>query len=71
MDKKQTAFTESARGEHATWSHDEIAKLAYALWEGRGGGDGFAEKDWLEAEQRLQGKQSREPLAVQIKSQAA
>jgi len=35
-------------------SHDDIANLAYALWEDRGGGDGRAEQDWLEAERMLQ-----------------
>lgn len=35
-------------------SRDDIARLAYALWEARGGGDGGAEDDWLEAEQQLQ-----------------
>ena len=35
-------------------SHDDIANLAYALWEDRGGGDGGAEEDWLEAERTLQ-----------------
>jgi hypothetical protein len=34
-------------------SHDEIARLAYALWEARGCGEGSAEQDWLEAERRL------------------
>ena len=34
-------------------SHDDIAALAYALWEDRGGGDGRAEDDWLEAERML------------------
>jgi hypothetical protein len=71
MEKKQTVLTESAHEEHATWSHDEIAKIAYALWEERGGGHGFAEQDWLEAEQRLQGKPSQDRLAFQTKSQAA
>ncbi len=31
-------------------SHDDIARLAHALWQERGGGDGGAEEDWLEAE---------------------
>jgi hypothetical protein len=35
-------------------SHDDIANLAHALWESRGGGDGRAEQDWLEAERMLQ-----------------
>jgi len=35
-------------------SHDDIANLAYTLWEAHGGGDGRAEEDWLEAERMLQ-----------------
>ncbi len=31
----------------------EIAKLAYALWQHRGCGEGSAEQDWLEAEQTV------------------
>ena len=34
-------------------SREEIARLAYALWEERGGGDGSAEQDWLDAERKL------------------
>ncbi len=41
--------------------HEEIAKLAYAIWESRGGGDGGAEQDWFEAERRLQEQQQTEP----------
>ena len=37
-------------------SREEISRLAYALWEARGSGDGSAEQDWLEAERQLQGK---------------
>ena len=33
--------------------HDEIAQVAYALWEARGRGEGSAEQDWFEAEQQL------------------
>jgi Protein of unknown function (DUF2934) len=40
-------------------SHDEIARLAHALWERRGGGDGGAEEDWLEAERLLQQESSK------------
>jgi hypothetical protein len=35
-------------------SRDDIANLAYTLWEARGGGDGRAAEDWLEAERMLQ-----------------
>jgi len=63
--------TETAREENAALLHDEIVKLAYALWEARGGGDGFAEQDWLEAERRLQGTLLREPQRLQTESQAA
>jgi len=34
-------------------AREEIAKLAYSLWEARGGGDGSAEQDWLQAERQL------------------
>ena len=32
---------------------DDIAKLAYALWEQRGRGHGSDEQDWLNAEEQL------------------
>jgi hypothetical protein len=32
---------------------EEIARLAYSLWEARGGVDGSAEEDWLAAEAEL------------------
>lgn len=44
-------------------SHDEIARLAHALWEARGGGDGGAEEDWLEAERQLR-EQSKKGQAA-------
>lgn len=34
-------------------SHEEIEKLARSYWEQRGYQDGFAEQDWLRAEQEL------------------
>lgn len=34
-------------------SHDEIARLAYALWEARGGQGGNPEEDWRRAEEQL------------------
>jgi len=33
--------------------NEEIAKLAYSLWEARGGVGGSAEEDWLAAEADL------------------
>ena len=41
------------RSDYIAPSHDDIAALAHALWEARGGGDGRAEEDWLEAERML------------------
>ena len=32
---------------------DEIARLAYLFWEGRGGAGGSPEEDWLRAEQEI------------------
>jgi hypothetical protein len=34
-------------------SQDDIAQLAYALWQRRGCPEGSAETDWLEAEAQL------------------
>ncbi len=39
-------------------SHEEIASLARSYWAARGYGDGFAEQDWLRAEQELLRKAS-------------
>jgi len=39
-------------------SHEEIEKLARSYWEQRGYQDGFAEQDWLRAEQELLGMAS-------------
>jgi hypothetical protein len=35
-------------------SHDDIANVAHTLWEARGGGDGGALDDWLEAQRLFQ-----------------
>jgi hypothetical protein len=34
--------------------HEDIARLAYALWQQRGCPEGSAEFDWFEAERNLQ-----------------
>jgi hypothetical protein len=36
-----------------TFRHEDIAKVAYALWESNGCPQGSAECDWLEAERQL------------------
>jgi hypothetical protein len=40
-------------------SHEDIARLAHALWEARGSGDGGANQDWFEAERQLRAAQSK------------
>jgi hypothetical protein len=40
-------------------SHEDIARLAHALWEARGGGDGGAHQDWFEAERQLRAAHSK------------
>ena len=37
-------------------THEQIAALAYALWQARGGQDGSPDDDWLRAERELNGK---------------
>ena len=51
-------------------SHEDIAILAYALWEERGGGDGGAEQDWFEAERQLRSRRTNskpveQPVSVE------
>jgi hypothetical protein len=40
-------------GRRTTPTHDEIAQLAFGLYEGRGRQDGREVEDWLRAEQEL------------------
>ena len=39
-------------------SHEEIAQLAQKFWAERGWQDGYAEQDWLRAEQELRASAS-------------
>jgi hypothetical protein len=39
--------------ENQTPSTEDIARLAYALWEARGGNGGTPEDDWYRAEQEI------------------
>jgi Protein of unknown function (DUF2934) len=39
-----------------TVATEDIAKLAYALWEARGGNGGSAEDDWYRAEQEIRAR---------------
>ena len=44
-------------------AHEEIAQLAYALWESRGAGEGTPDEDWFEAERQLRAESSLEDEA--------
>jgi len=46
------------------YRHDEIAKLAYELWERRGHPFGSPEIDWYAAESALRGKDSRQEFSL-------
>jgi hypothetical protein len=37
-------------------AHEDIALLAYALWQERGCPEGSSEEDWFRAEQELSGR---------------
>jgi hypothetical protein len=41
----------------------DIAALAYQLWQGRGCPEGSPEVDWLEAEKQLRDRQKEAPAA--------
>ena len=56
--KESTSRSSELRSEESVSANrelprDEIAHVAYALWEARGRGDGSAEQDWFEAERQL------------------
>jgi hypothetical protein len=51
--KTHRVKTEPPARSQATGSAEEIARLAYAYWEARGGHPGSAEDDWLRAERQL------------------
>ncbi len=46
----------SAPALEPTPAHEQIASLAYALWQHRGCPEGSPEEDWLRAEQELLGR---------------
>lgn len=49
--------------------HDEIARLAYQLYEDRGRRDGFHEQDWLRAEQQIRSrKNGAQPVSESTKA---
>jgi hypothetical protein len=49
------AARQTSLNEHgfAIFGHDEIAALAYKLWQSRGSPEGSAEEDWANAAQQL------------------
>jgi hypothetical protein len=53
---KTKAAVEEVRA--VTPSHEEIAQLAHNFWAERSWQDGYAEQDWLRAEQALRGRAS-------------
>lgn len=44
-------------------SHDDIARLAYSLWQARGCPIGNSEEDWLRAEQELRRRATSEMVS--------
>jgi hypothetical protein len=52
---KAATVTVAEQVKAITPSHDEIAQLAQKYWAERGWQDGYAEQDWLRAEQELIG----------------
>lgn len=44
-------------------SHEDIARLAYALWQARGCPVGNSEEDWLQAEQELRRRTTSETIS--------
>ena len=40
----------------AIFEHEDIATLAYTLWQGRGGPDGSPEEDWFHTARELRAR---------------
>ena len=53
---KKTETATSNGAPHASVDPNEIASLAHALWEARGGQGGSPEDDWFRAEQKLRAR---------------
>jgi hypothetical protein len=63
--KNPNAITTAAEAQSSeSIMQDDIARLAYALWQGRGCPEGSAETDWLEAEREL--RRSAEPRRLSV-----
>jgi len=45
----------------ATFGHSEIAELAHALWQARGGPQGSPEEDWFQAAHQLRARGEAPP----------
>jgi hypothetical protein len=54
--KSAAAAAGAPNGSNGDVTHEDIARLAYALWEARGCAGGSPEEDWLRAEQELLAK---------------
>jgi hypothetical protein len=54
--KKTETATSNGAPHAASVDPNEIASLAHALWEGRGGQGGSPEDDWYRAEQELRAR---------------
>ena len=54
--RKSAAPVTAASNPGTQASTEDIARLAYSLWEERGRPEGSSEIDWLRAEQELLGK---------------
>ena len=50
---KEVATDTETKSPEPIEEHEQIAVLAYALWEARGCPEGSPETDWFEAEQEL------------------
>jgi hypothetical protein len=58
--KRSALALENGEGELANQAEqNEIANLAYAIWQQRGCPEGSAEQDWDEAEREVREKQAR------------
>ncbi|MFZ0590054.1 MAG: DUF2934 domain-containing protein [Bryobacteraceae bacterium] len=55
LGQQQSGLNINAGPNQNSTAQEDIARLAYALWQARGCPEGSAEQDWFEAEQKIQG----------------
>ncbi len=55
LGQQQSGLNLNIGSDENSTAQQDIARLAYALWQARGCPEGSADQDWFEAEQKIRG----------------